>query len=418
MRVTIQALGTLGDGIADSGGKPVFVAGTVPGDVVEVRPVRRPGQPLRGTIDRLVAAGPDRVKAPCVHFGKCGGCQLQHVASPAYLRWKRQRVVDALERRGLAANCVADIVAVAPGDRRRADFVAVKTAQGLVFGFHRRGRHQVVDIQACPVVSPALDDARRTLRPLLERHMDIGDKASAVVLSCDNGLSVLIEWGVGESAALWQDLAGFAADHDLAALAVRDPHGGIVPVAERRKPVIRMGDVDVPVPPGAFLQASPAAEAVLRDQVIAGVADAKLVTDLFAGCGTFSLPLAAHCRVHAVEGDAELAAALRVAIDGTGGRVNATVEERDLFRRPLSAKELTAYDAVVFDPPRAGARAQAAELAASAVGRVVAVSCDPGSFARDVRILADGGYRLERVVPVDQFVWSTHVEMVGVLTRS
>jgi 23S rRNA (uracil1939-C5)-methyltransferase len=340
------------------------------------------------------------------------------MAQPAYLRWKRNRVIEALQRRNLDTDSVGDIIAVAPGDRRRADFVAVGTAQGLVLGFHRRGHHRVVDIGTCVVVSPAVNTVLAALRPLLERHLAVGATASIPVTECDNDLSVLIEWPAAENAALWQDLATFAADHDLASLAVRDPRGGeIVPVAVRRKPVVRMGGVDVPVPPGAFLQASPAAEAVLRDRVLDGVGDAKAVADLYAGCGTFSLPLAARCRVHAVEGDAELAAALRAAIDGTGGRINTTVEERDLFRRPLSAKELKNYDAVVFDPPRAGARTQAAELAASDVGRIVAVSCEPGTFARDVRTLVDGGYRLEQVVPIDQFVWSIHVEMVGVLAR-
>jgi 23S rRNA (uracil1939-C5)-methyltransferase len=213
-------------------------------------------------------------------------------------------------------------------------------------------------------------------------------------------------------------ISTFAEAHDLAAVAWGDPGGGVPePVMQRREPLVRMGGVDVVVPAGVFLQATRESEAALVAEVLAGAAGAGQVADLFSGIGTFALPLVADAKVHAVEGDAELARALEAAVNRTAGRVNLSVEVRDLFRRPLSPVELKKLDAVVFDPPRAGAREQAVALAESSVPVVIAVSCNPATFARDLRLLVDGGYVLQRVVPVDQFLWSPHVEMVGVLRR-
>ncbi len=418
MQVTIETLGSAGDGVAKLDGEPVFVPGTVPGDVVDVQITRRRGKPARGAVTTLIEPGPDRVTPPCPHFGECGGCQLQHVGQSAYLAWKQAKVSAALDRRGLDVTCVQDIVATPAGTRRRADFVAINTARGVLLGFYRRGSHQVVDIGACHVVTEPVNAILPAVRQLLQPHLPVGGKASAVILSCDNGLDVLLEWRVAEAAGVWQDLAAFADLHDLAAVSVRDVKtGDITPAAIRRPPVMRMGSADMSPPPGAFLQASAEAETILRKLVLEGVGEATAVADLFAGCGTFALSLSDGRRVHAVEGDETLAAALKTAVDKTGGRINTSVDVRDLFRRPLSAKELAKFDAVVFDPPRAGAKEQSETLAASTVGRAVAVSCEPATFARDVRILVDGGFVLEKVVPVDQFVWSTHVEVVGVLSR-
>lgn len=418
IEVTIEAIGGRGDGLGRGADGPVFVPFTVPGDRVRARPGprRRAGTPAE--LVEVLDGGPARRMPACAHFGACGGCAVQHLEGTAYAEWKRALVVEALARRGLGEVEVAPLVPTSPGSRRRATLSARRTGRGAVLGFKRRASHRIVDINECPVAAPALVGLLAPLRELLSALLEPGQLAELVLTATIAGTDLVLTSDAALTLEGRQALAAFAENHDLARVAWRDRAGGTVePIAERRAPVVRFGEVEVRLPPGAFLQASAEAEAALAAEVLAGVNGAARVADLFAGLGTFALRLAGRATVHAVDGDEVMVGALAAAANGAPGLRPVSVEVRDLFRRPLGADELAPYEAVVFDPPRAGARAQAEALAVSRVPAVVAVSCDPATFARDARILVDGGYRLVRVVPVDQFLWSPRIELVALLRR-
>jgi 23S rRNA (uracil1939-C5)-methyltransferase len=364
----------------------------------------------------LVESGACRVVPPCRHFPACGGCQLQHVADPAYARWCEERIAWALRGVGLAAAHYMPAHLSPPRSRRRATLRAVRTAAGAVLGFSSEGSHRLIDMAECLVLRPELFALVAPLRSLLARRLRPGHGAGVSLTLSDTGIDLLLSnlevGGAGDAA----ELAGFAAAGDLARLSIEGP-GGIEVIATRRPPVVTLGGVEVRLPPVPFLQATQDGEAALVAAVLDAVAGARRVADLFCGLGTFALPLAARgAAVMAVDASGPAAAALGEA--ARVARPGVTVAHRDLFRRPLTATELAGFDAVVFDPPRAGAKEQAAELARSGVPRVVAVSCNPATFARDAALLAGGGYRPGRVWPVGQFRWSTHIELVAEFERS
>jgi len=409
--LTIARLGQKGDGVAAGPAGPVFIPFALPGEVVS------------GEVDgdrmeapKIVTPSADRVAAPCRHFRSCGGCALQHASDAFLANWKRQVVTTALAAQGIEAE-VADTITSPPRSRRRATFSARRTKKGALVGFHARRAGEIVAIADCPLVLPSLMAALPAVEALALAGGSRKGELKVAVTATDSGLDVAVEGGKApeegtEGAAFRMALAGVAEAHDLARLT-----WGGEPVALSRPPSVTFGRATVQPPPGAFLQATAAGEAALVRLVREGVGNAARVADLFAGCGTFALPLAEQAEVLAVEGDAALTRALDAGWRGAAGLKRVTTETRDLFRRPLLPVELAKIDAVVFDPPRAGAEAQAREIAKSAVPRVVGVSCDPATFARDARILLDGGYRLTRVTPVDQFRWSGHVELVGVFAR-
>ncbi len=417
LEVEIAALSGRGEGIAESPKGRLYVPGTVPGDRVEVRlgPKGREGEVAE--MIALLAPGPDRVKVACAHFFLCGGCALQGLAPPAYAAWKRDRVAVALARQGLGAAPLAPLVAIPPGDRRRADLVARRVGERVLIGFHRRKSHMIVDIGECPVLDPALVGLLPGLREVLAAVLASGAAVDCKATKTASGIDLVIVGDLALTLDRRELLFAFAETADLARIAVRNVAADLLdPIAIRRSPEIRFDDVVVDFPPAAFLQASPAAEAVLVAEVTAALAGARRVADLYAGLGAFSLPLSAAASVRAIEGDAAAAAALRRGAARAGRRI--AVETRDLARRPLSASELDGCDAVVFDPPRIGAKEQTGEIARSKVPLVAAISCAPASFARDARILIEGGYRLQRVVPVDQFVWSSEVEIFALFLRN
>ncbi len=343
------------------------------------------------------------MSALCIHFGTCGGCAYQDRPDAAYRALKRDAVIGALIRHGVEAK-VGEVVTVPPGTRRRCVF---KIKDGRV-GFHARASHAIVDMRECRVLTPGLVTLAQRLRDIAP---EIGT-AEVHATETDNGFDLLLRWQRRPTPALVAFFAGWAARAKVA----RVISGNDV-LVERAAPILRIADVDVRLAPGAFLQSTREGEALLQNAVAAALKGAKNVVDLFAGCGTFSLSVARRSKVHAVELDGAMLAALSDAARGAKGRKPIATEKRDLFKRPLLAKELAAFDAAVLDPPRAGAAAQAAELAKSKLAKIAYVSCDAASFARDARMLVDGGWQMGEVTPVDQFLWSEHIELVASFTR-
>jgi 23S rRNA (uracil1939-C5)-methyltransferase len=403
--VTIAAIGHKGDGVAMTPDGQIFVPLSLPGETLSVA---RTGD--RGAIVEILKASPDRVEAPCPHFGICGGCALQHMAEPAYLEMKRQSVVAAFADRGLEVE-VLPIEPIGMKSRRRAVVAVQRTASGSRVGFRERLSHTVADASGCLIVTEAISSAL----PKLQRLADIlsFDKKGAIftVIDTEAGLDVTVTEGkLAEprrmeaiTLALKLGLARFAVGTDV--------------IVEARQPIIWFGKAGVHLSPGGFLQAVAEAEERLVKEVRAAVGKAKRVADLFAGSGTFTLRLAETARVTAAESDRPALDALSKAARQTPGLKSVEIEARDLFRRPMMATELKVFDAVVFDPPRDGAAAQAKEIAKSKVPVVVAVSCNPATLARDARYLIDAGYKLTKCQPVDQFLWSHHVEVVAVFER-
>ncbi len=414
--ITIDRLGGQGDGIAMVEDRTVYVAYGVPGDRVRVRLGKPRGQGLTAEILAVEQAGPARREPPCAHFGRCGGCALQHVEDGLYAEWKRGRVVEALRQQGLAEAPVGPLVRTPAGSRRRITLAARVGKGGAVLGFHAHESHDIVDLRECHVMQPALAALIAPLRAMLGRELRAGTKAEVTATATGTGIDLLVRADHQPSRDSRVALAAFAGAQKLARFSWQAGKDEPEPIVQHRTPQVLFGGVVADPPPGAFLQASAEAEQAMTDLVVAAAGGAKRIADLYAGCGTFTFPLAKTAKVHAVEGDKDSLAALSAAARRVSlGRI--TTERRDLARNPLQPDELKPFDCVVFDPPRAGARAQAEMLAKSRVPTIVAVSCDPGSLARDARILVDGGYRLESETPIDQFVWSAHVEMVAVFRR-
>lgn len=407
-RLKIERLGARGEGVARTSRGLVFVPYALAGEIVlaEVD-----GE--RGRLVEILEPSADRVEAICPLFGECGGCVVQNLRHAAYLDWKRDLLVDALRAARIETEVRATVDAHGAG-RRRAVFHARADARGRVaVGFMRARTHALVEIDACPLFAPALAGAPRAARELAEALASLGKPLDIAVTATSAGLDVDLRGSGPLDFALTQELIAIASARDLARLS---NHG--VTLIERRQPHLAVGRAQVMPPAGGFLQATEAGEAALADLVLAEVGSARRPADLFAGVGTFALRLAERAEVHAVEHDAAALAALSKAARSATGLRRATVEARDLFKRPLTRAELASYDAVVFDPPRAGAEGQARELATSDVPLVVGVSCNPQTFARDAKILVEGGYALEHATPVDQFRYSAHVEVVGVFRRA
>lgn len=429
--IEITALGARGDGIGRIDGVPVFVPFTAPGDRVRVRLGAQRGEGVAGEILAWEHRSDDRQEPPCPAFGRCGGCAWQHLSPALYARTKRDLLIEALARQGLEPGtgfAVEPTRISPPGDRRRVRFAGERSGRGVALGLHVRAGHALVDLSQCAVAAPGIVallaparalagdlDALRPGRQPVAFHL-------AVTLS-DNGPDLTWTLPAAPTLADRERLARFAEDRRIARISWRkagrnDDAGPAEMLLQRAPAQLRIGSAQVDLPPDAFLQAGIEGERALTELVLDAVERSPRgpVADLFAGCGTFSLPLAARRAVHAADGDAPSIAALDRAARQSG-LTRLTAERRDLMRRPLHVEELKRFAAVVFDPPRAGALAQAQELARAKVPVVVAVSCDPATLARDLKILVDGGYAIERAVPVDQFLWSPRIEAVAVLRR-
>lgn len=410
--VTIASLGAKGDGVAHGPEGPVFVPFSLPGETVSIARVKN-----EGTIMSIASPSPDRVQPPCKHFGPdgvggvCGGCSLQHIAKPAYNAFKRQVLIDALRSKGIEAP-VGEIFEAHPHQRRRLVFTARRREHGLVTGFMQAETHHVVPVEECPIASDGLISRLDAIKIIANacgaEHFRI------TVTETTTGLDISLDGlrgGLGDQARR----AVTNAVIKLKGIARVSANGEIV--IEPHKPLLDFSGARVVLPPGGFTQATEEAEVHMAGLAAAHIGKAKKIADLFAGVGTFALRLARTASVHAVESDEKAVKSLEFAARNTQGLKPVTVERRDLFRRPLMTSEFKGLDAVIFDPPRAGAEAQCAELARSQVKKVVAVSCNPLTFARDLAILMSGGYRINCITPIDQFLWSPHVEAVATLSK-
>jgi 23S rRNA (uracil1939-C5)-methyltransferase len=405
-QLAITRLGNRGDGIADTASGALYVPYTLPGETVEAESVA--GHPDRRHLLEVLAASPERVAPVCRHFGTCGGCITQHWALEPYRTWKRRLVIEALAEVGLDAN-VDELIDAHGVGRRRATFHARRGAQDVLeVGFAAARTHRIIGIDACPVLAPALDGAIAAAWAIAEELRPEGKALDIQVTATGGGLDVDVR-GSGEiSATCATKLARTAETHKLARLT---RHGELI--AQRVVPTLTMGTAHVTLPPGAFLQSTAAGEHELSQLVCKYAGKAQSIADLFCGVGTFALRLAEHARVAGFDLNEPATDALTRAAKATRGLKPVDAQARDLYRRPLVAQELKNFDAVVFDPPRQGAEAQARELAKSGAPLVVGVSCNRATFARDARILVDGGYRLAAATPIDQFRYSFHVEIVA-----
>ena len=403
MQVTIERLGHQGDGIASG---PIYVARCLPGEFVEGEV-----EGDRIAAPRIVTPSPERVRPPCPHAKSCGGCALQHASDDFVARWKRDVVRTALAARGLDAT--PDGIETSPARaRRRAVFSARRIKGGVLIGFHAPKSDAITRIPECQLLDPDLLGTVPALEALVAEGGSRKSTLRLIVTVSDGAPDVSVTGGKPHDAPLKMALAALAGRHGLGRLtwdgetiALIDP------------PVQRFGNARVVPPPGAFLQATKAGEAALLAGVRETLGGARKVADLFAGSGTFTLPLAEMAEVHAVEGDHQMLSALDAGWRRAERLKRVTTETRDLFRRPLLPDEINGFDAVVIDPPRAGAEAQFAALARSDVPRIAVVSCNPVTFARDGATLAKAGFRLDRLRVVDQFRWSTHVELVAGFSR-
>ncbi|WP_332712859.1 class I SAM-dependent RNA methyltransferase [Pelagibacterium mangrovi] len=391
----IERLGHRGEGVATLDGKPVFVPLTLAGETITAQI-----EGNRAQLIDILAPAPERRETPCPHYGACGGCQLQHLSPELYLAFKRSLVAQALDRAGVSAEVKDPIIAHGTG-RRRATFHATPSAAG----FMALRSHAIHDLDFCPILVPALARAPKIARDIAAA---IGPCDVAFTAS-DMGLDVAIR---AKGARPNPKLTTLARAFDLARLSLNSE-----PLIIHRQPSIAMGKAEVPLPVGSFLQATEQAENTLAALVTGAVSGARHIADLFCGVGPFALRLAERAPVFAADADGPAVAALDAAKRNTKGLKPITAERRDLFREPLGPFELNRFDAVVLDPPRAGAQAQIGQLAGSKVKTIAYVSCDPQSFARDAAVLVQAGFAIGPVTPVDQFAFSSHTEVFAVFNR-
>jgi len=404
--LAIDHVGHRGDGVAVVGARTIYVPYTLGGETAEVANVH--GHPDRRQLLRIDSASPERITPFCPHFGVCGGCAIQHWDPARYRAWKRNIVIETLAQAKLAAEVAPLIDAHGQGRRRMTLHARIGTHEVIKVGFAAAHSHDIIPVDRCPILDPGLAGGLDAAWALAEPLIKAGKPLDIQVTATNNGLDVDVRGSGPLPTAMIASLSRVAEKHRLARLT---RHGELVLM--RNAPTIAMGPAQVTLPPGSFLQATTAGEEALATLVEQSCGRAKHIADLFCGVGPFALRLAAKARIAAFDNDAGAVAALQKAAMSTSGLKPVKAEARDLFRRPLVPQELRDFDAVVFDPPRQGAQAQVIQLAASKIPAVIAVSCNVATFARDARLLVDGGYTLESVTPIDQFRHTPHVELVA-----
>jgi 23S rRNA (uracil1939-C5)-methyltransferase len=404
--VTIDRLGGLGDGMAHVNGRPLLVPKSAPGDRLRVRITGTLGEQDYGEIVDILSPSAHRVSAPCPHFSTCGSCLLQHLNPETYRAFKQRRLSEALARAGYADVVPDALISLPAASRRRASFRLMRDAQKRVqLAYAAPRSHRLTPIDACPILAPMLHDAWPALRTALQLLTDPLPRAIQLT-AMDTGIDVILD----EAKSLPQSLIeAFIREAGVTRLSLRQTE--TLRIAVQGTMTLTLGAYTVSPPPGAFLQASAEGQQALTDIALNATQGAKRIADLFCGIGTYSLPLAARAEVSAYELDPAMIAALKAA------RSSVRADMRNLFRDPLDARELRAFDAVILNPPRAGAKEQCRELAKSAVSRIAMISCNPATFARDAATLREGGYRLASAVGVDQFVWSEHLEIAAVFVQ-
>ncbi|WP_184720164.1 class I SAM-dependent RNA methyltransferase [Caulobacter sp.] len=414
--LTITAVGAQGDGLARlPDGKPAFVPLTLPGERVRARM-----DGARGELAEILTASAERIDPACRHFGVCGGCAFQHWAAEPYRAWKADQVRVQLSMEGLETEILAPFAAP-PASRRRVALHARKIPKanggGAQLGFKERRSWNLVPIAECPVTDPRIVAALPALARLAEPFLEHPKSAPTLhVTLTGTGLDIDVtgverkSGGLSADARMRAAMAASEGDFARVTMAGETVYGA-------RQPLVKLGQAIVALPPGSFLQAVPAAERAMVAFAVAEAQGAARIADLYCGVGTFTFSLAEVGAVHAAEMNAPSIAALKAAMGGVPGLKPIHAEARDLVKRPVLSTELAKTDVVVIDPPRAGAAEQTVEIAKSKVAKVVSVSCNPATFAKDARTLVETGFRLKKVLPVDQFVWSPHIEVVGVFTR-
>lgn len=409
-RFTIDHVGQQGDGVAFDGGRNIYVPYTLGGETVDTE--ASPGRPAdRRDLMTIVTPSPERIEPFCDYFGRCGGCAIQHWQTDAYRNWKRQLVVDTLKQAGIACEVGALVDAHGTG-RRRVTFHARQGSGELRVGFAAAGRHEIVPISRCPVLDPAMDGAIAAANAIAELLKPVAKPLDIQITATANGIDADVRGSGALDTAMLAKLSGLAKQHRLARLT---RHGELVLL--QAPPTVRVGRATVTLPAASFMQPTQAGEDTLAALAMERCKGAKRIADMFCGFGPFALRLAEKFRVSAFDSDGDAVGALNDAVRTTQGLKPVVGEVRDLFRRPLVPQELREFDAVVFDPPRQGAEAQSRQLAASRLAHVVAVSCNPATFTRDANILLGGGFKLNEVIPVDQFRHTAHVELVARFSR-
>ena len=418
--LVIERLGSGGDGIGHLDRKSVYVPFTLPGDRINAHITARRGDGYAAEqIEALDLA--ERAEPACRHFGSCGGCRLQHMPAADYRDWKRDQIVRALSARGIEGVAVHPVIEGEPAARRRLRLAFETRKDGVILGFRRRAGREIVEIGECPIAMPAITALFPPLRRLLAGLAMAGKGGEVAITAGETGLDLLLETPIPPTLGDREALAAFAEVEDAARLAWRaDARSDPEPIAARRDVRVRFGDVPVILPAGAFLQATEAAERAIVAAVGEAIEGAGRIADLFAGCGAISLALAGTGRrLLAIEHHADMVSALNAAARRAGIEGLLRAERRDLDAEPLAGAELRPIDALILDPPRAGARAQAEAIAQSPGPKKIAmVSCNPATFARDARILIDAGWRLAWVRPIDAFLYSAEIELVGAFERT
>lgn len=404
--VIITAVGAGGDGIAKDPSGNIYVPFTLPGESVNVAI-----NGDKGTVIALKNQSEERIDPSCMYFEDCGGCSLQQWDQQYYQIWKRNLVVHALEARGLKTD-IAPLISCEPRTRRRIVLTAKATPKGLVLGFNRYQSHDIVEISQCPVTCDEITSRFDDIHAIANVLQDNARSFHVTVTAANNGLDIMISGVENVEDRQRQRLTTLAIKFKIARIAIDDEI-----IIEVAKPIIDFNGVEVILPPGGFLQATKHAEIAMTDIAINWLKKTKNAADLFSGSGTFTFAMAKKMNVKAFENTPSALQALDRASRNANGLKTIHYEERDLFRRPIGAKELSQFDGLLFDPPRAGAEEQVKEIANAIVSRVVAVSCNPVTLARDLSILVKAGYKLEKVIPIDQFLWSPHVEAVALLSR-
>ncbi len=412
LETTVTELGARGDGLARQDGQLLYIAGALPGERVLVRPGKTRGDGREALLVEVLEAAPERAEPPCPHFDACGGCVAQHMTGEAYAAWKHSHLIDTLRRRGFADPPVLPLASAPPGARRRARFALHAGPKGLRPAFRSARSHDLVVPSVCPVLDDGLLPAATAVAAVLSPRGALELEVTRTEAGCDAMVIARRPPNPDESF----DLADIAERHDMARIAWREEGRPPYLLADRRAPRLTAGSVEVALPVGAFVQPTAWGEAAIGHELARILPAGGTLADLFAGCGVLGLALAQGRTIEAFESVAPMVGAARQAAHAAG-LSSYRAHERDLEQAPLEPAALARFDAVLLDPPRGGARAQCEALAVSTVPTIAYVSCHPGSFSRDARILADGGYEMLSLAPLDQFLWSHHLELVGHFAR-